>query len=111
MGESENIGEKRNDDGTFGKGNPGKPKGAVTKISAKVRESIVNFLESNVDKIQQDFDTLKPKDRLQFVAEILPYATPKMASIQSDTDLKISGGITIKWEDPDLPNTEDQGSA
>lgn len=111
MSETENIGEKRNEDGTFGKGNPGKPKGAVTKISAKVRESIVNFLESNVDKIQADFDTLKPKDRLQFVAEILPYATPKMASIQSETDLNVSGGITIRWEDPDISNPEDKGSS
>lgn len=109
--EAEKNGEIRNNDGTFGKGNPGKPKGAVTKISAKVRESIVGFLESNVDQIQQDFDKLKPRERLQFVAEILPYATPKMASIQSESELNVSGGITIRWQDPDLPNTEDQGSS
>lgn len=110
MAETENIGDKRNEDGTFGKGNPGKPKGAVTKISAKVRESIVNFLEANVDKIQEDFDKLQPKDRLQFVAEILPYATPKMASIQSETDLNVSGGITIRWEDPDTSIGQSKGS-
>ncbi|HEU5289547.1 MAG TPA: hypothetical protein VFU05_02815 [Cyclobacteriaceae bacterium] len=108
--EAENIGINRNEDGTFGKGNPGKPKGAVTKISAKVRESIVNFLESNVDQIQQDFDKLKPRERLQFVAEILPYATPKMASIQSENELNVTGGITIRWQDPDLPNPENKGS-
>lgn len=100
MPESENIGLKRNEDGTFGKGNPGKPKGAVTKISVKVRESIVNFLEANVDAIQKDFDALKPKDRLQFVAEILPYAAPKLSSVQTEIQGDISHRIEITWNDP-----------
>ena len=95
---SESNGSLRNEDGTFGKGNPGKPKGAVTKISVKVRESIVNFLEANVDKIQADFDTLKPRERLQFIAEIIPYAAPKLSSTQIDG--KIDAGLTIRFADP-----------
>ena len=95
---SESNGSLRNEDGTFGKGNPGKPKGAVTKISVKVRESIVNFLEANVDKIQADFDTLKPRERLQFIAEIIPYAAPKLSATQIDG--KIDAGLTIRFEDP-----------
>jgi len=109
---TENIGtnsELQNEDGTFKKGNPGKPKGAVTKISVKVRESIVNFLEDNVDKIQADFDKLKPTERLRFVAEILPYAAPKLSSMQIEQDTNISGGIIIKWEDPSLSNSPNEG--
>jgi hypothetical protein len=88
----------RNEDGTFGKGNPGKPKGAVQKVSVKVKESIFNFLEANIDKIQADFDKLKPRERLQFVADILPYATPKLSATQVDAD--INAGITIRFADP-----------
>lgn len=80
----ETNGEMRNENGTFAVGNPGKPKGAVVKVSVKVRESIVNFLEANVDKIQADFDTLKPRERLQFVAEILAYAAPKLSAVQTE---------------------------
>lgn len=115
--QTENIGSQRNENGTFGKGNPGKPKGAVTKVSVKVREAIVNFLEANVDKIQQDFDTLKPREKLQFVAEILPYAAPKLSSVQTEIQGDISHRIEITWNDPPTGNghaevlaTNDQGS-
>lgn len=96
----ENNGELRKEDGTFAKGNPGKPKGAVTKVSVKVKESIINFLEDNIDTIQTDFDQLRPRERLQFVAEILPYVTPKLSAVQSEVETNINGGITIRWEDP-----------
>ena len=108
--ETENNGEIRDEGGRFGKGNPGKPKGAVTKVSVKVKEAIVDFLERNTDKIQGDFDKLKPRERLQFIADILPYATPKLQSIQSEVDQNITGGITIKWEEPDLSDRQGKGS-
>jgi hypothetical protein len=94
---SETNGLNRNDNGTFGKGNPGKPKGAVTKVSTKVKESIFHFLEANIDKIQEDFDKLKPRERLQFISEIIPYAAPKLASIQHEGE--IHAGITIRFDD------------
>lgn len=100
--ESESNGEIRNGDGTFSKGNPGKPKGATTKVSVKVREAIFNFLESNIDKIQEDFDKLKPRERLQFFSDILPYAAPKLSSIQTEINAQHSGGIVVRWEDPNF---------
>jgi hypothetical protein len=99
---SETNGDIRNENGTFAKGNPGKPKGAVVKVSVKVRESIVAFLEANVDKIQADFDTLKPRERLQFVAEILAYAAPKLSAVQTEVNATHSGGITVRWEEPSV---------
>lgn len=115
MPESENNGKnteyQETKGGRFAVGNPGKPKGAVTKVSVKVREVIINFLEANVENIQKDFDTLKPREKLQFVADILPYAAPKLSSIQTENETNISGGITIRWEDPDLPNPQDQSSS
>lgn len=114
MAESDNNGKiteyQEVKGGKFAIGNPGKPKGAVTKVSIKVRECIINFLEANVENIQRDFDTLKPREKLQFVAEILPYAAPKLSSIQTENETNITGGITIRWEDPDLPNSKDQSS-
>jgi hypothetical protein len=97
---AETNGEYRNGDGRFANGNPGKPKGAIVKVSVKVREAIVNFLESNMDKIQEDFDTLKPRERLQFIAEILAYAAPKLSSVQTELNANHSGGITVRWEEP-----------
>jgi len=95
---SETNGEIRNGDGTFAKGNPGKPKGAIVKVSVKVRESIVNFLENNVDAIQASFDTLKPREKLEFISSILPYAAPKLSSTQIEGE--VNAGITIRYEKP-----------
>jgi hypothetical protein len=103
---SETNGDIRNQNGTFAKGNPGKPKGAVIKISVKVREHIVNFLEANIETIQADFETLKARERLQFIAEILPYAAPKLSAIQTDINAEHSGGITVRWENPNSGRSE-----
>jgi hypothetical protein len=82
---SETNGDIRDNKGKFVTGNPGKPKGAVVKVSVKVREAIVQFLEDNIDQVQADFKALKtPKDRLQFISEILPYAAPKLSAVQTE---------------------------
>lgn len=111
--ESENNGNNsgRDEKGRFGAGNPGKPKGAASNASAKVKQAVVDFLERNTENIQDTFDKLKPADKLKFIADILPYATPKLSSIEADTNVNHSGGITISWQDPELPNTEDKGSS
>lgn len=106
----ENNGDYRDEKGKFAKGNPGKPRGAASNASAKVKEAIVNFLENNVDKIQDSFDKLKDREKLQFIADILPYATPKLSSIQSENDTNVSGSILISWEDPKLPDSQDKSS-
>lgn len=98
MAETENNGGFRSDNGRFKPGNPGKPKGAIVKVSVKVRESIVNFLENNVDAIQESFDKLKPREKLEFIAQIIPYAAPKLSAHQIEAE--VNAGITIKFEDP-----------
>lgn len=100
----------RDEKGKFTVGNPGKPKGAMINASAKVKEAIFDFLERNVDNIQESFDKLKPIEKLQFVANILPYALPKLSSIQSENNTKLSGGINIRWSEPKLLDPTDQSS-
>lgn len=110
--ESENNGNNsgRDEKGRFGIGNPGKPKGAASNASAKVKKAVVDFLERNTDNIQESFDKLKPAEKLRFISDILPYATPKLSSIQSENETNVTGGITISWSDPPVPNTDNKGS-
>src|SRR5437867_1829028 len=97
---TETIGENRDEKGRFGKGNPGKPKGAVVKVSVKVRESIVKFLEDNIEQVQSDFKALKtPRERLSFIAEILPYAAPKLSSVQTEHTGEVGHKIEITWNE------------
>lgn len=101
---------ERDDKGRFGAGNPGKPKGAISHTSSKVKQAVVEFLERNTENIQESFDKLKPADKLRFISDILPYATPKLSSVQSENETNISGGITIKWEEPDFSSGQGKGS-
>ena len=96
--------------GRFTNGNPGKPPGAVVKSTTKIKNTLIAFLELNAVKIQESFDQLKPVEKLQFITAILPYAIPKMQSIQSENNHKLSGGIFINWSEPDLHHPENKGS-
>jgi hypothetical protein len=94
----------------FQKGVSGNPHRGPSKVSTKVKESLVKFLEDNIDAVQESFDKLKPLEKLQFVANILPYVVPKLQSVESDNKTNITGGITIRWEEPDLQAGQDKSS-
>jgi len=82
----------------FEPGNKAAANRGPNKVSSKVRESIVQFMENNVDAIQESFDKLKPKEKLEFISNILSYAVPKLSATQVENEH--SGGITIKFEEP-----------
>lgn len=103
----------RRDNGTFGPGNKASSGRGPNKISTKVRESIIGFLEKNVDAIQDDFDKLKPRERLQFVSELLSYAAPKLSAVQTEVRGDLHHKLEITWNEPgdsNLQHPKDQGS-
>lgn len=94
----------------FTVGNPGKPLGATNKSTAKIKNAIASFLEGNIDSIQDSFDKLKPIEKLQFIANILPYAVPKLSSVQSENQTNLNGEINIRWSEPRLRDSGNKGS-
>ncbi len=96
----------------FQPGNKEGTKRGPNKVSTKVREAIMDFLELNTPKIQGDFDKLKPRDRLKFISELISYAAPKLSSVQVDAEHK--GGLLISFAEPEeykrLYPTQDQGN-
>jgi hypothetical protein len=55
-------------------GNPkGKPKGAVNKTTKELKEVIHHFLSKNIDKIEDDYNKLEPKEKLIFIDKMLKY--------------------------------------
>lgn len=95
---AEENGHDRNEKGMFIPGNKASTNRGPNKISGKVKESLVAFLEGNIDSIQESFDSLKHIEKLQFIANILPYVVPKLSSIQSEVEQNTnhSGKITIE---------------
>lgn len=64
----------------FEKGNSGRPKGAKNKVNAQMRDLIQTLFDDNYGKIQEDLESLEPKDRLKFLTDLLPYLMPKLQS-------------------------------
>lgn len=62
----------------FETGNPGRPKGAKNKASGQIRERIQSLFDDNFQTIQEDLESLEPKDRLKFLTDLLPYLVPKL---------------------------------
>jgi len=83
MAEHENN-VTHNENGKFAPGNPGKPKGAIMKSTTKIKKALVDFLDLNMDRVQESFEELKPLEKLQFITAVLPYVIPKQQSIQSE---------------------------
>lgn len=54
----------------------GRPKGKPNKITTSLKQIVKDFLDNNAKSLQQDFEALEPKDRLQFYEKLLKYAIP-----------------------------------
>lgn len=101
----ETNGQYRSENGRFDKGNPGKPQGAVTKVSVKVKEAIVHFVENNVEKIQESFDQLEPAQKLRFISEILQYTVPKLQAVESNIKGDVHQSITVTFDKSLIPTS------
>lgn len=60
----------------------GKPKGAKNKITKDLRKAITGFLQDNFDQVQAEFNSLKSEPKIKLYIDLLPYALPKMSSVE-----------------------------
>ena len=73
----------------------GRTKGTPNKTTAELRERFTLLLESNMDRIQSDLDTLEPKDRIRTLLEISKFIIPTLKAVdnsinpvRSDSNIK-----------------------
>jgi hypothetical protein len=73
----------------------GRTKGTPNKTTAELRERFTLLLETNMDRIQSDLDTLEPKDRIRTLLEISKFIIPTLKAVdntinpvRSDFDIK-----------------------
>lgn len=73
---------ERNENGQFAEGNTGKPKGANSKQNKEIRERFKMLLNNNMDKIQDDLNELKPKERIDAIISLASYVIPKLKATE-----------------------------
>jgi len=87
--------------GKFTKGQSGNPSGrkpgVSNKITKELRDRIKDFLEGKWSQIEDDFDALESKDRVQLFEKLLQYVLPRMASmdIEGEIDLRTLSEETL----------------
>ena len=105
-------------------GNPGgRPKGTPNKVTTTMREWVTNLLNKNRARLEKDFKSLSPKDRVLIAERLLHYVLPKQQAISgvienipppkepeldlsqmSDEDLAKMIEIIEKYSDKKEPN-------
>lgn len=71
----------------FEKGNKlgGRKKGSKNKATTNIREAFQSLIENNLERIQEDMDSLDAKDRLNYIISLTNYCVPKLKA----TELKV----------------------
>lgn len=75
----------------FEKGNPGRPEGSKNKVNSEIRGLIQKLFDDNYQTIQDDLESLEPKDRLKFISDLLPYLLPKLQTTTYSQKIDLDG--------------------
>jgi len=64
----------------------GRKRGTPNKITAEIRDKFTKLLEDNFDSIQNDLNTLEPKDRIRLMFELAKFVIPTLKATEINTN-------------------------
>jgi hypothetical protein len=91
--------------GRFTQGNTGKPKGARSRLNAKLKDTLEEVIanEYTAEKIQLYIQELDFTDRLRFFVQLLPYVASKAPAAEVEPEPEENGVIDYsKFTDEEL---------
>ena len=63
-------------------GNPtGRPEGVKNKSTQKIRDSIQQIVENNIENIQESLDSMNPKERMKYIIDLIKLVLPTLRSV------------------------------
>lgn len=88
----------RNSNGTFAKGNKGKPKGTPNKTTSEIRDAFQLLIEDNASQLKKDIASLEPKERLNIIINLAKFILPKPSEILVKEEHTIDFNELISFE-------------
>jgi hypothetical protein len=70
----------------------GRQKGTPNKLTKELRTVLKDILYQELEQIQERLDALKPKERVELLIKLMPYALPKVTSISHTTNEPLDWG-------------------
>ena len=64
----------------------GRAAGTPNKVTAQVRGAFANLIESNLQQMASDLQSLKPKERLEVIIALARFVVPTIRAIELKTD-------------------------
>ena len=78
-----------------GKKYGGRKAGTPNKLTKELRAALKNILHQEIELLPDHFDKLEPKDRLELLVKLLPFALPK---VEPESYQIGEGGIADSWD-------------
>ena len=60
----------------------GRQKGTPNASTKEIKEAINQLITNNIDKLQEDLDSLDPLQRLQMIERLLKFVLPQPTALQ-----------------------------
>jgi hypothetical protein len=72
----------------------GRQAGTPNKLTKELRAALKNILHQEIELLPDHFNKLEPKDRLELLVKLLPFALPKVEPAHYEIS---EGGIADGW--------------
>ena len=70
----------------------GRQKGTPNKLTKELRSLLKDILYQELEQIQEHLETLNPKERVELLIKLMPYALPKVTSVSHTTNEPLDWG-------------------
>ena len=57
-------------------------KGVPNKATSSLRDRVKLIIDNNIERLQSDLDKAEPKERLNFLIQLLNFALPKLKAME-----------------------------
>ena len=71
----------------------GRPPGAKNVVTKQLRAKLKNLIDAELENLPDLLSGLEPKDRLEMIVKLMPFAMPKVEAISSNAHEPLDFGI------------------
>lgn len=64
----------------------GRQKGTPNRMTKELRSVLKDILFEEIEELQDRLDNLNPKERVELIIKLMPYALPKVTSVSHTTN-------------------------